>query len=468
MVKVAVAAGHPATVDAGARDPREAGGSAADAAVAASFVSCVAETLMTGLLGGGHAIYWDARAGAARNLDFFVAVPGLGGDGREHAFEYVGVPFGEELIHYAIGPATCGVPGVPAGLDALWRAHGRLRWEQLVEPALRIAREGALLTGAHAACLRMLAPVFTMNDGARRSTRRAAGCSRRARLVEQPGLVRALELLTEEGAASAYGGTIGRALAGALRRARRERSPPPTWPPTRPTGASPLALPVPRRRRPDPRRAVRGAACARAAGAASRSLSPAERVVGARRRAGGRARPGRPHDERRHGRRARRRLRRDDDARAGLRRLAARSRPAPEQHARRDRPRPRAARPGRAHGEHDGAAARARRRRAGSCSPAVRPAARASGRRSWGCSPACSTRGWRSTRRSRGRASTRPGRVINAEPGVDEHGLAELEERGWTVRRWDTLHHYFGGVSAVTPDGAAGDPRRDGAARVLG
>jgi gamma-glutamyltranspeptidase/glutathione hydrolase len=59
------------------------------------------------------------------------------------------------------------------------------------------------------------------------------------------------------------------------------------------------------------------------------------------------------------------------------------------------------------------------------------------------------------------------GRVLNAEPGVDEHGLADLEERGWAVRRWDSLHHYFGGVSAVTPDGAAGDPRRDGAARIL-
>jgi len=50
---------------------------------------------------------------------------------------------------------------------------------------------------------------------------------------------------------------------------------------------------------------------------------------------------------------------------------------------------------------------------------------------------------------------------------VDERGLAELEERGWSVRRWQTLHHYYGGVSAVTPDGAAGDPRRDGAARLL-
>ena len=35
---------------------------------------------MTGLLGGGHGIYFDATTGRARNLDCFVAVPGLGAE----------------------------------------------------------------------------------------------------------------------------------------------------------------------------------------------------------------------------------------------------------------------------------------------------------------------------------------------------------------------------------------------------
>jgi hypothetical protein len=35
------------------------------------------------------------------------------------------------------------------------------------------------------------------------------------------------------------------------------------------------------------------------------------------------------------------------------------------------------------------------------------------------------------------------------------------------VRRWQARHHYFGGVSAITLDGAAADPRRDGAAVTL-
>ena len=57
--------------------------------------------------------------------------------------------------------------------------------------------------------------------------------------------------------------------------------------------------------------------------------------------------------------------------------------------------------------------------------------------------------------------------VVDAEPGVDEAALDELEARGRTVRRWDDLHHYFGGVSCVGRAGAAGDPRRSGAAIVL-
>ena len=70
-----VAAGHPATADAGAEILAD-GGYAADAAVAAALASCVAETVMTGLLGGGHAIYFDAASGRARNLDCFCADAG--------------------------------------------------------------------------------------------------------------------------------------------------------------------------------------------------------------------------------------------------------------------------------------------------------------------------------------------------------------------------------------------------------
>src|SRR4051812_33768616 len=150
-VGAAVAAGHPATVDAGI-EILAAGGSAADAAVAACLASCVAETVMTGLLGGGHAIYLDAPSGRVLNLDCFVAVP----SGTGAPMAQLDVPFGEELVHYAIGASSCAVRGVPAGLDALWRAYGRLPWRRLVEPALALARGGVEMPPAHASCLAML------------------------------------------------------------------------------------------------------------------------------------------------------------------------------------------------------------------------------------------------------------------------------------------------------------------------
>jgi gamma-glutamyltranspeptidase/glutathione hydrolase len=57
------------------------------------------------------------------------------------------------------------------------------------------------------------------------------------------------------------------------------------------------------------------------------------------------------------------------------------------------------------------------------------------------------------------------GEVVNAEPGVEEDWLSALERRGRPVRRWAGRHHYFGGVSAIGRTGAAADPRRSGAVR---
>ena len=206
-----MAAGHPATVEAGI-ETLAAGGSAADAAVAASLASCVAETVMTGLLGGGHAIHYEADSGQARNLDCFVAVPGLGAaPGRQVDLLELEVPFGTELVHYAVGVASCGVPGLAAGLGALHAEHGRLPWAKLVEPALRLARDGVDFPPAHAACLAMLEPVMTMNAGARIYAPQGELLRAGGRL-EQPGLVRALELLADEGPGSVYEGSLAEAL----------------------------------------------------------------------------------------------------------------------------------------------------------------------------------------------------------------------------------------------------------------
>ena len=118
------------------------------------------------------------------------------------------------------GPRRARCRASPAGLGALWEAHGRLPWPRLVEPALRLARDGVEMPPAHVACLAMLEPVMTMHEGARiyapggRLLRPASCCASRASS-------RRSSLLADEGAAGAYRGTIGRALLDARARARR-------------------------------------------------------------------------------------------------------------------------------------------------------------------------------------------------------------------------------------------------------
>jgi gamma-glutamyltranspeptidase / glutathione hydrolase len=54
--------------------------------------------------------------------------------------------------------------------------------------------------------------------------------------------------------------------------------------------------------------------------------------------------------------------------------------------------------------------------------------------------------------------------LVHLEPGLPEDVVPALEAQGLTVREWPDRHHYFGGVSVVARAGAAGDPRRSGAA----
>ena len=161
-VKPGVAAGHPSTAQAGA-EILARGGNAVDAAVAMMLVSCAAETIFTGLGGGGFATVYDAASGRVRCIDFFVAVPGLGGrrGGPKTAIE---VNFVGQRVPYEIGPATVAVPGVPAGALHLWRNWGRLRWQEVVRPGLD-ASYGTPFPQMHAALLPRVASAMCVGDG---------------------------------------------------------------------------------------------------------------------------------------------------------------------------------------------------------------------------------------------------------------------------------------------------------------
>jgi gamma-glutamyltranspeptidase / glutathione hydrolase len=436
-MQAGVAAGHPATTAAGIEILAE-GGTAADAAIAACLASCV-----------------------ARNLDCFVAVPGLGAEPREPELIELRVPFGAELVHYAVGPASCGVPGLPAGLVALFEAHGRLPWARLVEPALRLAQEGVEFPPAHAACLAMLAPVMTMNEGAAIYAPGGTLLEAGARL-RQPGLALALELLADD-PTSVYRGSIATRLlelcrerGGLVTRADLEAYEAEWNDPvsvryldgrllTR-AGLSGLPETVPRL----PRLA--------GVGETDRVLALVD-VLESPSGGGGDTTNVSVVDA-------------DGNACVLTSSLGLGSGdflPGLDLHL------------NSMLGEVD--LLRGGLEPGGRMQSMMAPTlAFDAGGLALAAGAAGGTRlrtallgviaGVLDEGLSAAEAVARPRfhpapDVVNAEPGVDEPALAALEARGRTVRRWPAQHHYFGGVSLVSRGGMAGDPRRNGAASKL-
>jgi gamma-glutamyltranspeptidase/glutathione hydrolase len=202
-MRAGVAAGHPATAEVGVEILAD-GGTAADAVVAMALASCVSETVMSGLLSGSHAIAFDGSR--VTNLDGFAAVPAREGDLVE-----LEIPFGDEPVVYAIGAASCAVPGLPAALGELWERLGRLPWMRLCEPALALARAGVPVPEMHARSLEMFHELYGLGRGSDIFFRDGRTLAENE-LLEQPGMVQTLEALAEEGASSIYRGSLAEAL----------------------------------------------------------------------------------------------------------------------------------------------------------------------------------------------------------------------------------------------------------------
>ena len=210
-----VAAGHPATAEVGLR-VLAAGGSAADAAVAAVLACSASESVLTGIGGGGFATYYDAASGEVTCLDFFCSVPGLDEDAVADPMTPIEVFFGGVPMPYSIGGASVGVPGVPAGCGEVHRRWGRLPWHGVVEPAALLARAGVAIPEAQARTLVSVAPALTPGDGAEIY---APGGTllRGGETLHHPGLDRALDALAEEGPDVFYTGKFGKVLVDAVR-----------------------------------------------------------------------------------------------------------------------------------------------------------------------------------------------------------------------------------------------------------
>ena len=124
----AVAADHALASQAGV-EMLACGGNAVDAAVATSFALSVVRPFSCGIGGGGFMLI-DSPTMEPVALDY-----------RETAPEKVGPTFFESHDS-RIGGTAVGVPGTVAGLLAAHQRYGKLSREQVLAPAIRLARKG--------------------------------------------------------------------------------------------------------------------------------------------------------------------------------------------------------------------------------------------------------------------------------------------------------------------------------------
>jgi gamma-glutamyltranspeptidase/glutathione hydrolase len=137
-----VVAPQPPAAEAGAEVLRS-GGNAFDAAVAAAFVQAATDPFMCGIGGIGVAQIFDAASGEQVILDF---VGRVGSSARpdQWAKEARRTAEGKTYVegwHNYLGYQSILIPGTVAGLAAI-HARGRMPWRDLVQPAIRILREG--------------------------------------------------------------------------------------------------------------------------------------------------------------------------------------------------------------------------------------------------------------------------------------------------------------------------------------
>jgi len=120
------------------------GGNAVDAAVAVQFALAVVYPNAGNLGGGGFMVYRSAK-GETSTLDFREKAPGAAG--RDMYLDASGNPIVEKSLY---GPLAAGVPGSVAGMEEAHQKYGRLKWEDLIAPAVALAADGFKITARQA------------------------------------------------------------------------------------------------------------------------------------------------------------------------------------------------------------------------------------------------------------------------------------------------------------------------------
>ena len=180
------------------------GGNAVDAAVAAAAVLGVTEPHMTGIGGDMFAIVWLAKE------QKLVAINGSGRAGSRMLRDTLvarGFRAGSQQ-----GAMSVTVPGALAAWDMLLRTHGRRTLRQVLQPAIRYARDGFPVSPIIAAQWHD-ETAFLKRDSAAAATYLPGGRAPRAgEWFTNRDLARTMQVIADSGIGTFYGGAIGKRI----------------------------------------------------------------------------------------------------------------------------------------------------------------------------------------------------------------------------------------------------------------
>ena len=201
---MAVATSQPLAAQAGLEMLRR-GGSAADAAVATAAAMTVLEPTTNGIGGDGFVLGI-----------FGGEVVGLNASGRAPARQLRSAFDGQPgMPRRGWGPVT--VPGAVSGWVALWKRFGRLPFADLLEPAIRHARDGYLVAPRTADLWKRAYPAMSRFDEWRRVFAPEGRAPRAAERIVLADHARTLEAIARTEGAAFYTGELAKRIADSAR-----------------------------------------------------------------------------------------------------------------------------------------------------------------------------------------------------------------------------------------------------------
>jgi gamma-glutamyltranspeptidase/glutathione hydrolase len=216
--KSIVATGHPLVSNAAA-EILQSGGNAFDAAIGAGFAGAVAEQTLTSLGGGGFLL---ARTSAGDEVlfDFFTDTPGRGPQNKalEPHFFPVTIHFPGSDQDFNIGLGSVAVPGNLKGFLHVHERFGRIPLQDILQPAIHLAKDGLELNDWQGYFLNLLEPIVTFSPVGRKLYTINGICAKQGDHLTNPELGEFLVQLPEDKGKSFYNGDLAAAIDRDMRR----------------------------------------------------------------------------------------------------------------------------------------------------------------------------------------------------------------------------------------------------------